>query len=502
MLKFLILILAVAYAHEEADVGEPNFLDGRTVIVHLFEWRWTDIADECENFLGPYGYAGVQVSPPMRHREYADYGYPWWQRYQPVDYTLESRSGTELEFQEMVSRCNAAGVRVYVDAVINHMAAAIPGQEADMYNFDGVPYDQSAFNVPNGRCTTASGNIESYQDADQVRYCNLLGLPDLDYRTEIVEESVEGYLNKLLSYGVAGFRIDAAKHMDVEEIEHLAGHHLNDCSFGGRPYFYQEVIDMGGEPIMSSDYIHSGDVTEFKYCEIIAQLGRGEQSLAEFENFPDATLGLLPSDHAFVFVDNHDNQRGHGAGGEILNFQSPDAYTKATALTLAWNYGTKRVMSSYAFADTDQGPPSDGNGNTISPTFDSTTLECTGDWICEHRWRAIRNMACFSNVAGTAAVENWADNGNNFISFSRGGKAFFAMSNESGDVSDTRQTGLPAGTYCDLISGESTALGCSGDVITVAADGTAQISLSPGAGSMVAITAVSTPGSSSTGCQM
>jgi len=29
--------------------------------VHLFEWKWDDIAAECENFLGPNGFAGVQV---------------------------------------------------------------------------------------------------------------------------------------------------------------------------------------------------------------------------------------------------------------------------------------------------------------------------------------------------------------------------------------------------------------------------------------------------------
>ena len=41
---------------------DPNSADGRHTAVHLFEWKWTDIADECETFLGPYGYAGVQVN--------------------------------------------------------------------------------------------------------------------------------------------------------------------------------------------------------------------------------------------------------------------------------------------------------------------------------------------------------------------------------------------------------------------------------------------------------
>lgn len=49
-----VLILAAAQK-------DPNFLDNRTTIVHLFEWTWKDIARECEDFLGPQGYGGVQV---------------------------------------------------------------------------------------------------------------------------------------------------------------------------------------------------------------------------------------------------------------------------------------------------------------------------------------------------------------------------------------------------------------------------------------------------------
>lgn len=33
----------------------------RSGIVHLFDWKWDDIAAECERFLAPNGFAGVQV---------------------------------------------------------------------------------------------------------------------------------------------------------------------------------------------------------------------------------------------------------------------------------------------------------------------------------------------------------------------------------------------------------------------------------------------------------
>ena len=39
---------------------EPNCAD-KQVIVHLFEWSWNDIGEECETVLAPLGYCGVQV---------------------------------------------------------------------------------------------------------------------------------------------------------------------------------------------------------------------------------------------------------------------------------------------------------------------------------------------------------------------------------------------------------------------------------------------------------
>lgn len=48
---------ATTYLHHQ-----PHFTENRSVIVQLFEWKFLDIATECREFLGPQGYAGVQVS--------------------------------------------------------------------------------------------------------------------------------------------------------------------------------------------------------------------------------------------------------------------------------------------------------------------------------------------------------------------------------------------------------------------------------------------------------
>ena len=203
---------------------------------------------------------------------------------------------------------------------------------------------------------------------------------------------IADFLNSMVNAGVAGFRIDAAKHMWPGDLSNIVGR-LN-----GNPYIFQEVIDQGGEPITAGEYTGIGDVTEFKHCGHISDLGRCSNNLANYQNFGEG-WGMLNSDAAFVFVDNHDNQRNHGGGGNIVTHTDPASYKRAVAFMLAWNYGTKRIMSSFSFdGDTDRGPP--GNGPIINGQG-----TCDGGWVCEHRWRQIRNMVGFSKQAGGYGVE-------------------------------------------------------------------------------------------------
>lgn len=159
-----------------AGQWDPNFDQGRHTMVHLFEWKWNDVAAECERFLGPMGYAGVQVSPPNENAVILSPNRPWWERYQPVSYRLETRSGTEEEFKGMVSRCNKMGVRIYVDAVINHMTgSAVNGKGTGGSAFSGgnfsypdVGFNSTHFNKYPEDCPNPSGSIVNYVDSDEV----------------------------------------------------------------------------------------------------------------------------------------------------------------------------------------------------------------------------------------------------------------------------------------------------------------------------------------------
>ena len=58
LLYLVCLLFCVANIHAQKC---PKTVPVRSAIVHLFEWKFNDIADECERFLAPKGFAGVQV---------------------------------------------------------------------------------------------------------------------------------------------------------------------------------------------------------------------------------------------------------------------------------------------------------------------------------------------------------------------------------------------------------------------------------------------------------
>lgn len=410
---------------------------------------------------------------------------PWWERYQPISYIIGSRSGNEAEFLSMSQRCNAAGVRVYVDIILNHMAADAPapatgtaGSSAhpSTLDFPAVPYSSLDFHP--------ACSISDWNDPVQVRNCELVGLHDLNQTVDWVRDRMVDFLNHLVDLGAAGFRVDAAKHIWPNDLNVIFSRvkNLNTEFFfakGDRPFVYQEVIDGGSAPgsFGRFEYTPMGAVTEFLYSSEIGKAFGGGNDLKWLKNWGEA-WNFLPSATALVFVDNHDNQRGHGGGGStILTFKNARKYKMANAFMLAHPYGIPRVMSSFSFDSDDQGPPADSKGDILSPTINADG-SCGGGWVCEHRWRQIYNMIDFRNMVAGTGLNDWWDNGHNQIAFCRGGRGFIAINGESGDFKHDLQTRLPAGTYCDIISGHSNGSSCSGATVTVGSNGMARIKLS------------------------
>mmetsp|Transcript_32666 Transcript_32666/g.78520 ORF Transcript_32666/g.78520 Transcript_32666/m.78520 type:complete len:464 (+) Transcript_32666:41-1432(+) len=421
-----------------------------TAFVHLFEWSWPDVANECEKVLGPKGYDAVQVSPPMEHIT----GDQWWTRYQPVSYKLISRSGDEAAFEDMVKRCNSAGVRVVVDAVINHMASGggtgIAGSTFGNRAFPAAEYTQDNFHH-NGGDESSNCAVTDYTSKNNVQLCDLSGLTDLCTGCDDTKNKLIAYLKNLKSKGSnIGFRIDAAKHQDSGELGSV-------LSGAGSTWNFQEVISGSGEAVTPEMYLNNGHVSEFNFARQLAPNFKDENKLCYLDSF-GPSWGFIDSSKAVTFMDNHDTQRGEA----VLTYKDGDVYYLANVFMLATQYGYPKVMSSYAFDSHDQGPP-------------SYPVNCGNDWICEHRRPEVANMVAWRKTAGDSAMKNFVKDGCNHIGFSRG-SAYVALNRDgSGSWQTTVQTGMPAGTYCDVAQSDDPS---SCPKVTVDSSGQASITVS------------------------
>ncbi|KAJ8931439.1 hypothetical protein NQ314_015648 [Rhamnusium bicolor] len=309
--------------------------------------------------------------------------------------------------------------------------------DADNKDFPAVPYTFGDFH--------RSCAINNYNDAENVRNCELEGLKDLDQSKNNVRKEIVDYLNHLVDLGVAGFRVDAAKHMWPADLEAIYG---------------------------SVNNLATKHVLEFKFGTELGNAFQGHNPLKYLVNW-GPEWGLLNGLDAVAFIDNHDNQRD--GSSVILTYKNSKPYKMAIAFMLAHPYGTTKIMSSFAFDSRDQGPPST-NGNIVGPGFNEDNT-CTNGWVCEHRWREIYNMVGFRNAVDGTPITNWWDNDDNQIAFGRGNKGFVVFT-ISGDINQSLQTSLPAGTYCDVISGSLENGMCTGKSVTVDSSGRAAISLS------------------------
>jgi alpha-amylase len=450
--------VAVVGAGPTAQAATRAATPERDVTANLFLWNWSSVAAECANVLGPDGYAAVQVAPPQDSLDTS--GHPWWEIYQPVDYGLSSRMGTEAQFRSMVTTCHSAGVKVYVDAVINHAAA----QNGRGTSYGGIAYtpgvgypDYSAadFHAYPADCPVSSNQITDWNNYQQVTECQLSSLPDLRTETGKVRGTLAGYLNKLIGYGVDGFRIDAAKHVghaDLAAIEALLN---RDTSTGAPVYITQEVaLGASTGQLQPASFENTGSLLGFDFADAIRAQFTG--SIANFGGF--GSWSLLPGGYSSSFVNNHDTERD----GSTLSYRDGATYNLATEFLLAWGYGAPQVYSGFTFNGRDDSPPSDGNGYV-------TATNCASGWYCTDRLTGVANMVGWHNLALTDndPVANWYTDGANLIAFSRGADAWIAVNNGSAAATRTFATGLPAGTYCDIIHGSYGGGSCSGPAATV-----------------------------------
>ncbi|KAI3642433.1 hypothetical protein MP228_011988 [Amoeboaphelidium protococcarum] len=359
-----LLLDPMYFAWQNPSVHSPHTENGqRGAIVELFGWPYEDVALECESMLGKAGYMGVKIYPPQEHVT-SDYYLqngelnPWYFAYQPVSYRLHSRLGSQAQLRDMIVRCRSAGVRVYADAVINHMT----GGGNDVYThrnqaggscvywgaknssanspyfthswtyennpftgmrpaleFPAVPYHAEDFHCERTLNDWASGF--------SLNYGWLVGLTDLNTEKEYVRKRIATYLTNLISIGFSGFRIDAAKHTRPDDLAAILG--KTKQKLGGR--FPQDFITwleviMGGERnLLACEY---NNYNFYKYLD--DQMKANGLSDAEIEQVkiwssdypkehPICGRWILPASRFVIQNDDHDQQNGGSSSRDMAD---------------------------------------------------------------------------------------------------------------------------------------------------------------------------------------
>ena len=257
----------------------------------------------------------------------------------------------------MIQTCRAAGVRVYADAVINHMT----GQGNDIQNHrtrvgggscalcsghnatDGSPYYTSGKTyllnpqtghrpaleypaVPFGPTDFhCERGITSWTDGQILTKGWLLGLTDLNTEKAYVQDRIATYLVDLLSIGFSGFRVDAAKHIGPASMAAILGRARQKMG-GSMPadwITWLEVI-MGGE---ASLLACSGGEWSW-YTNLNNQLSANGFSAADIakvkvwssdypKEMPICGSWIIPASRFAIQNDDHD-QQNHGSSSRDM----------------------------------------------------------------------------------------------------------------------------------------------------------------------------------------
>ena len=257
------------------------------------------------------------------------------------------------------------------------------------------------------------------------------------------------YFADLLKLGVAGFRVDAVKHISPEDMRGIkasAIRQYNESVEDSKKihdiWWMQETIGNPSEAqqIQPAAHLNEGEVNEFGYSYQLMQSFKGSLMKAS-KPLNKVQDGMVKSDKAAIFVTNWDTERGNS----VLTYKDGRRYALANAFMLAWPYGTPNVYSGYKFDKNDDGAP--GATETSVP---EVTCGANSKWQCTQRWTSIRGMIGFYNAVQGAKVTNWQDDGDNNIAFSREKKGFLAINNSLDEKEVSYKTDLPDGEYCNV----------------------------------------------------
>jgi len=239
------------------------------------------------DYIQGMGFDAIWISPVVENTPGGYHGY-WAQNL----FKINPHFGTEQDFIDLINECHKRGIWVMLDVVANHMG----NQDNDNDFSSFVPFDS-----PDNYHSLCQ--ITNWSDPDNVEFCRLSNLPDLNQDNEFVRASLKDWVASMVSkYKLDGLRIDTVPEVKKQfwsEFSENAGVFSIGEVFNGDPAYvgpYQQAIP--------------GLLNYPMYYTLHDVFGNNRNSLHDIITRLDQERGTFEDLSALgVFMDNHDNAR-------------------------------------------------------------------------------------------------------------------------------------------------------------------------------------------------
>lgn len=416
-------------------VGEyelaANIEDG--AILHAWCWSFNTIRENLED-IAAAGFTSIQTSPineckvgenggmQLQDKDDSVNNGKWYYHYQPTNYTIGNyQLGTEEEFRALCEEADEYGIKIIVDAVVNHMTSDVSAISDDIYDVTDDPFHNN-------------GGINDYSNREEVTQGDLLGLKDLNTQNEDIQNYIQSYLKSCVEAGADGFRYDAAKHIELpDDPEEYASDYWSVILENGAQFQYGEVLQGGSD--RSSAYAEILNLTSATYGQYIRNCFIN--SNLSVTMWRDYGVNGVSEDKIVTWVESHDNYCNDGSWSQLTE----DDVKRAWAIVAARSGGTPLFFSRPA-------------GASVTDQWGNNLIGAEGSEFYKSAEVAEVNKFRNHMIGLDETLSNPMDN-DKLAMIERGDKGAVIVSIEQEDVElENVSTVLADGIYTDRVSGE------------------------------------------------
>lgn len=266
-----------------------------------------------EGYFNDLGVNALWLTVPMDNPDTAGLGddgrnYSAYHGYWPGDLTkTEGRFGTKEELKALVDAAHAKGLKVILDYAMNHVHESSPTYQAHKDWF---------WPNQNGDKNCVCGQGCSWDDAEQARRCWFAPyLPDFNFKVDAARAfSVDNAITWIKDTGIDGYRLDAVKHIESQWLKDLRTRVKAEIETASGEHFYTVGETFTGEKSVIKSYVDPDTMLDGQFdfplrMEMARTVLMRQGSMKDLAGFLAANDGYYGNGIMSTFIGNHDIPR-------------------------------------------------------------------------------------------------------------------------------------------------------------------------------------------------